>query len=48
VVTPIIAKDLIEVASHCFANRIIPKSFKEFIIVVLYKKEKKNYSLRQL
>jgi len=38
VVILITVKNLIEVASYCFINRIILKSFKEFIIVVLYKK----------
>jgi len=41
----VIVKDLIEIASYCFASRIIPKSLKEFIIVVLYKEGKKDYSL---
>jgi len=45
VVTLVIAKDLVEIASYCFANGIIPKSLKEFIIIVLYKEGKKNYSL---
>jgi len=36
----IIIKDLIEVASHCFASRIILKYFKEFITMVLYKEKK--------
>jgi len=39
----VIVKDLVKVASHYFANRIILKSLKEFIIVVLRKEEKKNY-----
>jgi len=41
----VIIKDLAEVASHCFANGTIPESLKESITVVLYKKEKKDYSL---
>jgi len=45
VVALVIVKDLAEVTSHCFANGIIPKSLKEFIIVVLHKEGKKNYSL---
>ena len=38
VIVLIIIKDLTEVASYYFANRIILKSLKEFIIIVLYKK----------
>jgi len=45
IVVLVIIKDLAEVVSHCFANRIILKSFKEFIIVVLHKKGKKDYFL---
>jgi len=41
----VIIKDLVEVASYCFANKIIPESLKEFIIVVLRKEGKKDYSL---
>jgi len=41
----VIAKDLAEAASYYFASRIIPKSLKESITVVLYKEEKKDYSL---
>jgi len=41
----VIIKDLVEIASCCFANRIILKSLKEFIIVVLRKEEKKDYFL---
>jgi len=40
-----IAKDLIEIASYCFASRIILKYLKKSIIIVLYKGGKKNYSL---
>jgi len=40
----IIIKNLIKVVSYYFASRIILKSLKEFIIIVLYKKEKKEYS----
>jgi len=43
VVILVIAKDLVKVTSHYFVNKIIPKSLKELIIVVLYK-EKKNLS----
>jgi len=39
----IIVKDLAEVASHCFTSRIILKSLKEFITVVLHKEGKKDY-----
>jgi len=45
IVTLIIIKDLIEIISYYFVSRIILKSFKEFIIIVLCKKEKKNYFL---
>jgi len=45
VVILIIAKNLAEAASNYFINGIILKSLKEFIIVVLRKEEKKNYSL---
>jgi len=49
VIVLIIIKDLIEIASHCFASKIILKSLKEFIIIVLYKKKKeKLLSFRQL
>jgi len=41
VVALVIAKDLAKTASNYFTNRIIPESLKEFITVVLYKKEKK-------
>jgi len=41
----VIAKDLAEVASYCFASRIILKSLKKSITVVLYKEGKKDYSL---
>jgi len=44
VVTLVIIKDLVEVASYCFTSGIIPKSLKEFITIVLYKKGKKDYS----
>jgi len=37
----VIIKDLIKVIIYCFVNWIIPKSLKEFIIMVLCK-EKKN------
>ena len=45
IVALVIVKDLVEVASYCFANGIIPKSLKESIIAVLYKEGKKDYSL---
>jgi len=41
----IITKDLAEVVNYDFINRIIPKSLKEFIIMVLCKKKKKKISL---
>jgi len=41
VVALIIIKDLVEIASYCFANGTILKSLKEFITVVLRKKGKK-------
>ena len=44
----IIVKDLIKIINNYFINKIILKSFKEFIIVVLYKKGKKKLSPRQL
>ena len=40
----VIIKDLVEVASNYFTNRIILKSLKEFIIIVLRKEGKKDYS----
>ena len=44
-VTLVIVKDLVNVTSNCFTNRIILKRFKKSIIIVLRKEEKKNYSL---
>jgi len=41
----VIIKDLVEVASYCFANRTILESLKESITVVLRKEGKKDYSL---
>jgi len=41
----VIIKDLVEIASYYFANKIILKSLKESIIVVLRKEGKKYYSL---
>ena len=38
----IIIKDLAEAASYYFASEIIPKRFKEFIIVVLRKEGEKK------
>jgi len=40
----VIIKDLAEVASYCFTNRIIPESLKESITIVLRKEGKKDYS----
>jgi len=45
VVILVIVKDLTKIVSYCFASRIILKYFKKYIIVVLYKMGKKNYSL---
>jgi hypothetical protein len=45
VVALVIKKDLVEVASYYFTNKIALKSLKEFITVVLYKEGKKDYSL---
>jgi len=45
VVILVIIKDLVEVASNYFTNRIILESLKKSITIVLYKKGKKNYSL---
>jgi len=44
VATLVIVKDLAEVTSYYFASRIILKSFKKSITVVLYKERKKDYS----
>ena len=44
-VTPVIKKDLAEVASYCLTNRIVPESLKESITTVLRKDRKKDYSL---
>jgi len=41
----VIVKNLAKVASYYFASKIILKSLKKFITVVLYKEGKKNYSL---
>jgi len=41
----VIVKDLTEAASYCFTSGIILKSLKESITIVLYKEEKKDYSL---
>jgi len=43
VIILIIIKDLIKAVSHYFTNKIILKSLKKFIIVVLRKKGKKNF-----
>jgi len=40
----VIIKDLAEAASYCFASRIILKSLKESITIVLRKEGKKDYS----
>jgi len=45
VAAPVIIKDLAKAASYCFASRIILKSLKESITVVLCKEGKKDYSL---
>ena len=45
VVALVIIKDLAEVASYYFTSGIILESLKEFIIIVLYKEGKKDYSL---
>ena len=37
----VIVKDLVKIISYYFASGIILKRLKKFIIVVLYKKEKK-------
>jgi len=42
VIILIIIKDLIKVTSYYFASKIILKSFKEFIIVILHKEGKKK------
>jgi hypothetical protein len=44
VITLVIKKDLIKIASYCFTNKIVLKSFKESITTVLYKEREKNYS----
>ena len=46
IVVLVIAKDLAEIASYYFTNRIIPKSLKEFLTIVL-RKEKKRITLSQ-
>jgi len=43
IIVLVIIKDLIEIASSCFTSKIILKSFKKFIIIVLRKEGKKNY-----
>ena len=45
VIALVIAEDLAKAASYCFTNRIILESLKESITVVLWKEEKKDYSL---
>ncbi len=45
VVALVIKKDLVEVASYYFTNKIALKSLKESITIVLYKEGKKDYSL---
>ena len=45
VVALVIKKDLAEVASYCFTNKIPLESLKEFITTILHKKRKKGYSL---
>ena len=41
----VIKKDLAEAVNYCFTNRIVLKSLKESITIVLYKEGKKDYSL---
>ena len=41
----VIKKDLVEVASYYFTNRIVLESLKESITIVLRKEGKKDYSL---
>jgi len=41
----VIAKDLIKIVNNYFINKIILKSFKKFITMVLRKEKKKKYSL---
>jgi len=41
----VIAKDLTKITSYYFTSRIILKSLKEFITIVLHKEGKKDYSL---
>jgi len=45
VVALVIKKDLVEVASYYFTNRIVLESLKESITIVLRKEGKKDYSL---
>ena len=40
-----ITKPLVEVISRHFADRMLPKTYKELTIVVLQKEQKKDYSL---
>ena len=44
IIALIIAKDLAKVVSYCFINKTILKGLKEFIIMVLRKEGKKDYS----
>ena len=44
VVALIIKKDLIKITSYCFINKIALESLKEFIIIILCKEKKKDYS----
>ena len=39
----VIKKDLVKAANYCFANGIVPKNLKKSIIIILYKKGKKDY-----
>jgi len=39
----VIVKDFVKIVSYYFISGIIPKSLKEFIIIVLCKERKKNY-----
>jgi len=45
VVAPLIKKNLTQAISKCFTKGVTPRSFQEFITVVLQKKRKKNYFL---
>ena len=44
VVALVIKKDLVKIASYYFVNKIILRNLKKSIIIILYKKGKKDYS----